>query len=634
MCGIWFSVGFPPDPDSLDLVAHRGPDGRGWQVFHSRCGPVALGHRRLAIIDISDAALQPMSYANGHFWLVYNGEIYNYVELRLELEGLGYVFTTHSDSEVLLASYAQWGEACLDRFIGMFAFVIYDSKNQTFFAARDRFAIKPLYYVHSNQGIAFASEIKQLLRLPLIRARMNLARAYDFLSSGITDHTDETLFDGVKQIRNGECVTVDLSRHSIPAALPIRRWYRIPTSGTLRISEHEAGERFRDLLAESVRIHLRSDVPLGSCLSGGLDSSSIVSLIDRQLSGEGGANRLKTISACYQEKSVDERPFMEAVAAATNTDPHYVFPRVEDALASAEHITWSQDEPYGSTSIFAQWCVFAQAQRQGIKVMLDGQGADEQLAGYHGGFGYYFASLIRRGRYLVLLHAMLERQRFHGIPFWQQVRAFLGPLLPSHVRNLLPKERSAAVQHNWLASRIFQSGTFPPSTFNAALEREGLGPIQDIGDLCVAMVSATNLPMLLHYEDRNSMTHSIEARVPFLDHRLVEFTIGLGEEHKIVGGETKRILRRGMTGILPEKICKRQDKLGFTTPEQEWFRGRLRSGIEAGVEDTLKLYPDLLNSAGTRALLRDTLDGRREVDFTLWRIVNMGIWGRVFSVSI
>jgi len=634
VCGIWFSAGFLPDTRHIDVVAHRGPDGHGWRVFKSSCGPVALGHRRLAIIDTSEAAGQPMAYAGGRLWLVYNGEIYNHVELRTELESLGHTFLTRSDSEVILAAYDQWGESCLDRFMGMFAFVIYEPGAERFFAARDRFGIKPLYYVSHRNGLAFASEIKQLLGLPDVTARMNVARMYDYLSAGMTDHTEETMFNDVMQLRNRECVTLDLSRFTPSHPLPVRRWYSLPPSGSLRMSEDQAAERFRELLAESVRLHLRSDVTVGSCLSGGLDSSSIVCLIDRQLRAEGNGNRLNTISACYEEKSVDERPFIEAVSAATNTQSHYVFPRAEDSLALAEQITWHQDEPYGSTSIFAQWCVFARAHQEKIKVMLDGQGADEQLAGYHAGFSYYYASLLRRARYFALLRTMIERRRFHGIPLLTQAETIVPRLLPRRLKLLVASKRQALVNHDWLGSKVFREGAFALSPFDAAVSREGLGPIKDIGDWCVALTEVTNLKMLLHYEDRNSMAHSVEARVPFLDHRLVEFCIGLGKEHKIVGGDTKRVLRRGMADILPEKVCQRRDKLGFGTPEETWFRGPLRGVIEPGVEDTLRRFPDLLNPVGVRGHVKDMLNGRRPLDFSLWRIVNVGIWGRIFAVTM
>lgn len=632
MCGIWFSLGFAPDPAHIDAVAHRGPDGSGWRVFEGTVGPVALGHRRLSIIDLSDAALQPMSYADGRYWVVYNGEIYNYLELREELQAAGHPFRTESDTEVLLAAYAEWGEAALDRLVGMFAFVLWDQQERIAFAARDHFGIKPLYLFVTSVGLAFASEIKQFLGLPGFAARLNVARAYDFLSSGIMEHTDETLFEGVSQLRGGECVRVDPQHWRVDATLPVRRWYGILEPGTIAVDEREAGARFRSLLAESVRIHLRSDVPVGSCLSGGLDSSSIVCLMARELENGGNGARVNSVSACYDIKSVDERPFMEAVVEQAQCIPHWCYPRVEDAFALAERITWHQDEPYGSTSIFAQWCVFEAARRAGLKVMLDGQGADEQLAGYHGGFSYYFANLIRQRRFVTLLCAMLQRQAWHGVPLAEQTRTLLLPLLPTKLARWLRRERQALVQHNWLDGEALRPH-LGRSPFETARESIGRPPVADLGDLCVVLTQSSNLAMLLHWEDRNSMAHGIEARVPFLDHRLVEFAIALGDRHKIVGGDTKRVLRRAMGGVLPEMVRNRRDKLGFTTPEEEWFRGPLRELVLAGVEQTLTRYPWLLNAKGVRAHAADMLEGRRPVDFSLWRIISLGIWGRVFAAT-
>jgi len=632
MCGIWFSIGFAPDPARIDLVAHRGPDGRGWNVFDSSAGRVAMGHRRLSIIDLSDAASQPMAYADDRYWITYNGEIYNYIELRRELEDLGHRFCTQSDTEVLLAAYAEWGEAALDRLVGMFALVIWDNAAQVAFAARDRFGIKPLYLYAAPGGMAFASEIKQLVGLPGLRSRLNIARAYDFLSSGIMEHTGETLFTGIEQLRGGECVRLDLQHWRPGEPMPVRRWYAILSPGTLALDERDAAERFGALLAQSVHLHLRSDVPVGTCLSGGLDSSSIVCLMARELVAAGNGAQVNTVSACYDVKAVDERPFMEAVVRQAHCIPHWCHPRVEDAFAQAERITWYQDEPYGSTSIFAQWSVFAAARDAGIKVMLDGQGADEQLAGYHGGFSYYYRSLIRRRRFAALARAMIERHRWHGTSLADEARIFVLPLLPTFLVRRLRRERHALLQHNWLDGEALRPH-LGRSAFETAREAIGLPEITDIGNLCVAMTQSSNLTMLLRWEDRNSMAHSIEARVPFLDHRLVELSIALGERHKMVGGDTKRVLRRAMAGILPESVRRRRDKLGFATPEEAWFRGPLRESVVGGIEQTLAWFPGLLNPAGVRAHAADMLDGRRSLDFSLWRIVNLGIWGRLFGVS-
>lgn len=633
MCGIWFSVGFAPDQAHIDVVAHRGPDGQGWRVFDSTAGPVALGHRRLSIIDLSDAAAQPMAYAGDRYWIVYNGEIYNYPELRDELTALGHRFRSQSDTEVLIAAYVQWGDAALERLVGMFAFVLWDDKAQTVFVARDPFGIKPLYVFATQRGIACASEIKQFVGIAGFEARLNLARAYDFLSAGIMEHTDETLFADVRQLRGGECFRIELNRWRPGDPLPVRRWYDIIAPGTLDLSEAEAGRRFGDLLARSVRMHLRSDVPVGSCLSGGLDSSAIVCLMARELAAETVSAKVHSVSACYDVKAVDERPFMEAVIDRTGSIPHWCYPRVEDAFEKAEEITWHQDEPYGSTSIFAQWSVFAEARRAGLKVMLDGQGADEQLAGYHGCFAYHFAALIRQRRLAALLRTAWERHRWHGISLAEQLSTLLVPLLPPPFTTWLRRERHAMVDHDWLGSEALRPYA-SRSAFDVARQSIGRPAIADIGDLSVVLTQSSNLTMLLHWEDRNSMAHGIEARVPFLDHRLVEFAIGLGDRHKIVGGDTKRVLRRAMTGILPDKVRHRRDKLGFATPEEQWFRGALRDAVRGGVEDTLARYPGLLNPRGVRAHVGDMLEGRRPLDFSLWRIVSLGIWGRLFAVAV
>jgi asparagine synthase (glutamine-hydrolysing) len=625
-------LGYPPDRAHIDKVAHRGPDGSGWQVFESNAGPIAVGHRRLSIIDLSDAGSQPMGYADGRYWVTYNGEIYNYRELRDELTAGGYCFQTQSDTEVLLAAYAHWGEAALDRLVGMFAFVLWDAKCQVVFAARDRFGVKPLYIFAAPRGVAFASEIKQFALLPGFTARLNVARAYDFLSAGIMDHTNETIFQGVSQLQGGECLRVDLQRWRLGEPLPVRRWYRILEPGTLDIGEREAARRFRDLLSQSVRLHLRSDVPVGSCLSGGLDSSSIVCLVARELEAAATHERVHTVSACYDVKAVDERPFMDAVVDDARTIPHWCYPRWEDAFTEAERITWHQDEPYGSTSIFAQWCVFREARKAGLKVMLDGQGADEQLAGYHGCFPYYFASLVQQRRFAALLRAMVERHRWHGVSFVDQTRSYLLPALPARLARWLRRDQQAVGTSSWLDGDALRPH-LGRSAFDTAREQIGRPPIAGIGDLCLVLTQSSNLALLLHWEDRNSMAHSIEARVPFLDHRLVEFSIALGDHHKIVGGDTKRVLRRAMDGILPAIVRHRRDKLGFATPEEAWFRGPLREFVRAGIEQTMARYPGLLNREGVASHVDAMLDGKKALDFSLWRIISLGIWGRVFSVT-
>lgn len=627
MCGLYASIGFAPDPARIDLVAHRGPDGRGWATQSSPCGPVSLGHRRLAIIDTSDAGLQPMSDPSERYQLVFNGEIYNYVELRERLTAKGEVFFTQTDSEVLLRAFIVWGPDCLDELRGMFAFVIWDAREKRLFAARDRFGIKPLYILQTAVGVAFSSEIKQLIGLDGLSGAMNVARVHDFLASGITDHMPETMFDSVEQLLGGEWMSVDTSGGRVETLR--RRWYPVP-SKRIHVTEKEAAEKFHDLLSDAVRLHLRSDVPIGSCLSGGLDSSSIVCLMAGMMPD---GQRVNTVSACYSEKSVDEKHFMDIVATASGSRPHYVFPKPEDVFQFASDITWHQDEPFGSTSVFAQWCVFAEARKIGVKVMLDGQGADEQLAGYHTGFAYYLANLIKTGRILKARQTIARRRNLHGASVAHQLMRLAPLLLPGALSTPLRKRYQRLSKGGWLETDLIAKHGNPEGALGSSARRLGLDEPRDVASLCEVMTFGSNLQMLLHWEDRNSMAHAIEARVPFLDHPLVEFSLALGNEHKFDSAETKKVLRAGMADVIPKKIRNRHDKLGFATPEQVWFRGPLRGEIHDGVEATLRRFPNLLNTKATRDLRDQMLSGSRPIDFTVWRIVNLGIWGERFGVT-
>jgi asparagine synthase (glutamine-hydrolysing) len=461
---------------------------------------------------------------------------------------------------------------------------------------------------------------------------MNLPRVHDFLASGLTDHTAETLFDGVRQLRGGECAVVEAA-HSGKNVPRIRRWYDvIDLKGHPPLSEQDAADRFRELLTDAVRIRLRSDVPVGSCLSGGLDSSSIVCLMANMLDSANNGGTTRTISACYAEKCVDERPYMDAVIAQTRALPTYVYPSADDISGLTSDITWHQDEPFGSTSIVAQSCVFAKARRVGLTVMLDGQGADELLAGYHFGFPIYIASLIRCGRLPMALRTVYERSKFHGVaPLWEVLRSIV-QLLPASVVCGVRASHRKFWCNDWLGSDLMRNANFAGAEA-VALKGLDLPPVRDLSTMCLAQTYATNLQMLLHYEDRNSMAHSIEARVPFLDHRLVEFSLRLDDLHKTVGANTKRVLRTAMSGVLPDVVRDRQDKVGFATPEQIWFRGPLKTFVRDEIEATLRRYPDLFNCRGVRQFSDDMLEGRRGMDSALWRILNVGIWGERFKIT-
>ena len=353
----------------------------------------------------------------------------------------------------------------------------------------------------------------------------------------------------------------------------------------------------------------------------GLDSSSVVGVASRQLRG---VRALNTFSARFPNTVVDEGRYMDAVARLTGASPHSVHPDLDALFTQIDTITYHQDEPFGSTSIFAQWSVFDAIHKAGVKVVLDGQGADELLAGYHGAFEFHFASLARRGRYPELARALAEHKLWHG--------AALSPLAERYGRRLLRRAAAPAPAPSWISPAL--AAVRPPEgdTMSAALARDGLPRVDTIAELCLAQTQVS-LPALLHWEDRNSMAHSVEARVPFLDPPLAAFALALGDRHKIVGADTKRVLRRALAPDLPPEVAARRDKLGFATPEQSWFTGRLRPLVETGIRETIRRFPDLFDHDAVSAYAREVLDGRRPFDTVLWRIVNLGQWARVFRVT-
>ena len=665
MCGI--SALFSPDPRPLgDLiqsmttaVRHRGPDGEGFTIFSARgfattafggvdtpvstyhariayapvreAKPVsdavaALGHRRLSIIDLSPAGHQPMCTADRHYWIVYNGEIYNYVELRTELELLGHSFSSDSDTEIILSAYRQWGEQCLDRFNGMFAFVLVDRMQRRVFAARDRFGVKPLYYWVSPVGlVAFASEIKQFTGLPGWRPRVNGQRAYDFLNWGLFDHTSETLFSSVRQLRGGEYVSS--STDELLKDVVVKRWYNLAPADS-PASDEEAAAGLRSLLEDSVRLRLRADVPVGSCLSGGLDSSSIVCLANRLLRQVSADALQKTFSARSTDLRVDEGAFIDAVVGSTGVANFQVYPPLSGLFEALPLITWHQDEPFGSTSIYAQWHVFRLAAEHNVKVMLDGQGADEQLAGYHVFYTARFGSLLRTLRLGRLASEIAEVRSVHAMGAKQVLAYTVSTLLPEGIKQSMRSltGRSAVKPLDWLDMR--RLGAAPSNPFLALGAEES-----SVRELSLSQLQYTSLPMLLHWEDRDSMAHSVESRVPFLDYRLVEFVLGLPDDLKIAGATTKRALREAMRGVLPEKIRIRTDKIGFATAEEAWVRRESPEAFRSMLRDATEASSGVL-SLKALDFLDEVIEGRRAFSFVPWRMISFGAWMKRFNVQV
>ena len=635
-----------------DAVRHRGPDDEGF-FFDDRARTsahggtdtpdscyrhpyplplaswdargglrAALGHRRLSILDLSPAGHQPMSDADGACWLVFNGEIFNFIELREELARLGHRFVSGSDTEVILASWRQWGPDCLDRFNGMFAFVLYDRSSDTIFAARDRFAVKPLYVWRAPSGlVAFASEIKQFTGLPGWQPRLNPLRAYDFLNWGLSDHSQETLFADVRQLGGGECLLWRLGEEEMPAP---RRWYRLRAEPN-GLAFEPACRGFAALFEDAVRLRLRADVPVGTGLSGGLDSSSIVCTMARLLRAAGGTEEQQVFSACAEDLRFDERRFIDEVVRATGVRGHRCFPALDRLFEDLPVLTWHQDEPFGSTSIFAEWSVFDLVRGAGVKVTLDGHGADELLCGYHTFFGAMLVESLARGAFGRVAAELAALRRNHGYSPAAMAKLVGDALLPAWLRNHLRRfGGKTTIDADWIAPWVV--GERPQDPF-FALGGRGC----EVDAFSRSQLLATSLPQQLHWVDRTSMAHSVEGRTPFLDYRLVEFVLGCAPEHRIGGGTTKRLLREGLADTLPPAIRGRQDKMGFVTPEADWVQRADPAGFVGRIETAIEQARGVLTpSALIKA--REIIEGRRPYNAVVWRMISFGAWVSRFSV--
>ncbi len=562
-----------------------------------------------------------MTSHEGDHSIVFNGEIYNHRTLRSRLARQGFKARSTCDTEVLLELFARRDIACLDELDGMFAFVVLDRRSRRLTAVRDRFGIKPLYVLERSGEIAFASEIKQFLGFPGFRPRLDPGSAFDFLDSGSLDHGERTMFEGVRQLQPGTFMQIDLDTR----ATRIRRWYSLPSPGSLRLTHEEATETYGRLLTESVHAHMIADVEVGSCLSGGLDSTSIVCLM-REAAGR--QSPISTVHASFPESNPDETGYAQIAAGRAEAELLRTTVAPEDVAPLLRQVTWHQDEPVGDLSIMAQWRVFETARKAGIKVMLDGQGADEPLGGYHSCIPIRMGELLRRRRYTEYLRELIMGRLRHGFPVSREI-----------ARRVLPDRLVRAMRHGRGHRRALDAsalhGRFPdPRSKGADSYTEDLrAPGVDLGSWCHALTERLHLPRLLHWEDRNSMAHSIEARVPFLDHRLVEFTIGLGGEHKIVGGRTKNILRNSMNGRIPDAIRDRHDKVAFATPQSAWLRGPLDGFIDDAISRTLDGLPGLLDRGRTRELAEQWHRGRNDLEPFLWRVAAIGIWADAFGIE-
>lgn len=601
-----------------DLVAHRGPDDRGtWYDDH-----VALGHRRLSILDLSEAGHQPFVYKDRYI-LTYNGEIYNYIELREELKEKGYEFRTSCDTEVLASSYACWGESCVDHFNGMWGFAVYDTKEHKVFCARDRYGVKPFYYCQTDEQFIFGSEIKQILLMRDSDAYANKEGLLRYLYYGELDRSEETMFEDIYQLLPGESLIFDVKAHTYRR----HRYYDLHEHihcKKARESYSEAVGVFLDDYRSAVELRLRSDVTLGFCLSGGLDSSAnvcVADMLDKEI-------RQETVTYCSEYEEYDEQEYADVISEHVRCNTHKTYSDASDLLSELDKVIWHNDEPFGSTAVFASWCTFKEAAAHGLKVMIDGQGADELMAGYIMYFPTYFISLLKKGRVFSYCKEV----------FWYYFRR-LSPKSYMSLQDIVVKPfKMTFTGRKNLQDDIVKKNTADGSS---PFTVEQIDHLYDYGDTniyddldkYIDEDFASLLP-LLHYEDRNTMAHSIESRLPFLDYRMVDALGAMPISYKLRRGMTKAVMRDALKGILPDKVRLRVSKFGFVTPEDKW------------INSNVEMFDEEMKKAARILADNDILDhdrvmswwnaekGKIKRGYRLpWRIVCAAHWFEVFDVK-
>jgi asparagine synthase (glutamine-hydrolysing) len=610
---------------ALTALHHRGPDDEGLVAFPAPpmdgvpC--VGLAASRLAILDLSPSGHQPMTSVDGRWTVTYNGEIYNYRELRVELERLGHQFHSQSDTEVLLEAFAEWGKAALSRLDGMFAFAIYDRVSGRVTLARDPFGIKPLYYARAGDALVFASEIPAILEFPGVSREVDPRHYHEFLVRGNTDYGGGTLFADIRQLPAAHYVEVSAS--ALDPMAPVRYW-DVDLDGEVECSFEDAAGLVRDAFLRSMELHLRSDVPLGFALSGGIDSSAVV-MAARHLLGAG--TELHTFSYIPDDPRIDEEPHVDAVVRAAGATGHKLHLAPEDLRRDIERLSAVQAEPFVSPVIYAQYRVLGLAQAAGIKVVLGGQGADEILAGYDRYIPARIASLLRQGKWLGLPGALRSPVTPYPGGAVAALRSAIGLAAPraltEPVRRLRRRNQgqSAWLDEAWFAER----GVRTPDRWSPRGRRV-------LREMLAFNLTESQVQALMRYEDRSAMAFSVENRVPFLNRGLVELLFSLPEEHLLAAdGTRKAVFRRAMRGIVPDSILDRRDKIGFSVPMAAWFDA-LRPWMAERVEHMASLPGVRQEDVVRRWRMIEARDPSADL-WRVWRYVSLSMWAERFGAK-
>ena len=601
MCGI---NGFNWEDEGLllqmnECIKHRGPDDEGVYVKNS----VSLGHKRLSILDLSTKGHQPMFYDNENLVIIYNGEIYNYLELRDQLKKKGYTFESNTDTEVVLAAYKEWGFKCLEKFNGMWAFCIYDKNKKLFFLSRDRFGIKPLYYYRKSNKFIFASEIPPILSHK-VKTSPNNRLLCDYLLYNILEHTNQTFFNDIWKIPKGSYAIFNLETKDFK----IKRWWKNEYN-RIKIPIDEAISKFTELLRDSVNKRLISDVPVGTCLSGGLDSSTVATLINEAKRAE-----ITTFSAVFPGFKLDESKYIYALTDYTRIKNVKTKPNPTDFYSEISNFIEKHGEPVPGPSPYSGFCVYRLAKENNTTVLLDGQGADEILAGYHYFYGFFLKGLLRKGK----------------------IKNFLREFLPL-IRGTQRKLGLFSLVFLFLPSQIRRLYFYLKGNINKAFYKKNKTDFVDRYYSCTSLYDSLKfhlnykLEHLLKWEDRNSMAHSRESRVPFLDHRVVSFIMSLPENYIINKGETKSILRKATVNLLPPLITNRKDKIGFATPEDDWARSaEFKEILEKLFINKKPMCEEYINLKKLKNMMNAHLQNKRNYGRQLWRVIFLEIWLQKF----
>lgn len=620
MCGIIGSYYISSDPKkdirlkkSLDSLRHRGPDNVGLEHFELSNGFLYLGHLRLSIIDLSEAGHQPMFSKDERHIIVFNGEIYNYLELKKELKNLGYKFSTDTDTEVLLNAWIEWGEVSLKKLVGMFAFVVFDKEQKKLFCARDAFGIKPFFYSLENGEFNFASEINALVKLFPEIPRLDTQTSFNYLIHSIYDNQEFSFFNGIKQLLPGHFLLFNLDEKLGSQLVEIKKWWWPNVIVRKDLTFDQAAIKLRELFLKSVELHLRSDVPLGAALSGGIDSSAVVCSI-RYLYPQ---LPIHTFTYSAQGSSVNEETWADIVNDYVGAIPHKILVSSEELIDDIDPLIIAQGEPFSTLSIYAQNRVFKEAKKNGITVILDGQGADEMLGGYSGYpsqvLAEYFKKADVKGFFTFLNnHSMRFRISRMGV-----IKSFVGFLLPERIKSSLRlfNSRNSILINKKISLKRWES----PKVRN---EKGSYG--RELAKELRADLTSGRINRLLRYEDRNSMCYSIESRVPFLTIEIAEFLLSMPTEFLVSEtGETKKLFRAAMRGIVPDEILDRKDKIGFETPERSLLFAAwpsLKKSLDFSV------LPDFINKNVVIDFIENSLKSDKDYDDMAWRLILFCKW--------